>query len=530
MDPSRTVPSAPRPGTTPGATADFAHPRLAPPRPPLCEQRRGTRAGVDELTDRRDRSGEQVSGAEHHEQRRDDGEPGAVPARPGRQVLDVPAACARGSLQTVLALVRTNQPTQPGAPLAHQWQVVGVLGATGPPDPRPGTEQRRQVPEVPEPGGDDVARPAEPTQHHRAEQVHQRQERHHRHDAQQPRQLVVAQHRARLVAQLEPFLLLGHAAFAETGAVAHHDGRVQVDRGCCGVHTPAQVDVLTEVGDPVGEPADRLEEVRPDQQACIGHREDLARGVVLGLVELSGLRDREAEAVGVHRVADRLQDPRVVPLHEFRTDDATVGTEGLGHQRGHGAGSESDVVVEEQVERSPFDRGQHLVRRGGESPVDVEVLHERGGEHLGDAVGRIGGAAVVDDEHREASVVLRRQGLEGGIEPVPRVRRHHHGDDGRRAPPDQRLRVGRGRLLHLRIEERIPCPSGSGSALESGSGAAGGMAGSFVGGTSDRSPPPRATTATPAAAPVAAPAVRPALHSAAVDTVENRPDHHAGAA
>ena len=100
------------------------------------------------------------------------------------------------------------------------------------------------------------------------------------------------------------------------------------------------------------------------------HASDTAktsRGVVLGLVEFSGLRDREAEAVGVHRVADRLQDPRVVPLHEFRTDDATVGAEGLGHQRRHGLGAESDVVVEEQVERSTFDRGQHFVRRCGDS-------------------------------------------------------------------------------------------------------------------------------------------------------------------
>ena len=153
----------------------------------------------------------------------------------------------------------------------------------------------------------------------------------------------------------------------------------------------------------------------------------------------SGLGDRRREAVRIDRVADRLQSAGIVPVDELRSDHAAVGAERLGHQRRDGVGGQSDVVVEEQVERRALDRDEHLVRRRGEATVDLEALDEGGRQDLGDAPGRVGAAAVVDDQHREALVVLVGQRLEGVLEPVARIRRDEHRDHRRGSEADQWL-------------------------------------------------------------------------------------------
>ena len=212
---------------------------------------------------------------------------------------------------------------------------------------------------------------------------------------------------------------------------------------------PTQIDVLTEERDVLGESAHRVEEVRPDEHAGVGDGEDLTGDVVLRLVELARLGQRGREAVRVDGVADRPQFVVTVPVDELRTDDARIGTERLGDQRGQCTVAQSDIVVEDQVEGRALDRDEYLVGRGGETTVGVESLDEGGGQDICDALGRILSARVVDHEHREILVVLIRERLEGFLEPVTRIRGDDHCDHGRSAETDQRLRV---REAPLRVQ------------------------------------------------------------------------------
>ena len=231
------------------------------------------------------------------------------------------------------------------------------------------------------------------------------------------------------------FQFSGTRRSVNRSAVGHHGVRAQVHGRARDVRPPAEVDVLAEVRDALGEPADRGEQVGAHEHAGPGHCEDLSGGVVLGLVELAGLRQRRAEAVDVDRVADRPEPLRVVPVDDLRADDAAGRPEGLGDERGDRVGLERHVVVHQQVERRPLDRGEHLVRGRREPLVGVEPLHEGRREHIRDAFGGVGPSAVVDDEDREVLVVLIGQGLERAFEPVARVLGDEHRHDRRGAVP-----------------------------------------------------------------------------------------------
>ncbi len=114
---------------------------------------------------------------------------------------------------------------------------------------------------------------------------------------------------------------------------------------------PTEIEILTMEVDTGVEPSERSEQVGPDESDGARHVERVAHAIVLLLVELATLdvRDGIARLVGAH--ADRQQPLGVVPVDEFRPDDAGVRAERLFDHDLERVGLEADVVVAEQEER-----------------------------------------------------------------------------------------------------------------------------------------------------------------------------------
>ena len=208
-----------------------------------------------------------------------------------------------------------------------------------------------------------------------------------------------------------------------------HGAVAVTHRGPCQVRLPAEVDVLTEERDGFAEPPDGLEEVGPDQHTGIGHREQLARGVVLGLIQFAVVDQLARRTEAIDGKTDREEAVAFESVAQLRTHDPRVRPERLGHELGHRIRLQNHIVVTDQQERRPLYRAGRLVHGGGEPMVLGEPLHERERGHVRDPFGGIGLAGVVDHQDRELRVVLGLQRRERFGEPVPRVLgdhdRHH---------------------------------------------------------------------------------------------------------
>ncbi len=162
-------------------------------------------------------------------------------------------------------------------------------------------------------------------------------------------------------------------------------------------------------------PAERGEEIGPDQGGPSRGDEDVAHGVVLFLVELTRLDQAAPDHAHLVRGGpDREQPVRLVPLHVLGAGDPGVGAEGLLDQEPHGVGGERHVVVAEQVVGRPLDQLEDLVGGPAEAHPLVEALDVRAGQRLGDEAGRVAEARGVDDQDRQVRVVLR-----GAEKPAP---------------------------------------------------------------------------------------------------------------
>ena len=101
--------------------------------------------------------------------------------------------------------------------------------------------------------------------------------------------------------------------------VGHHE-----HPGTRQVGAPAEVQVVTEVVDVGGEPAEGTEQIDAHEQAGGRQAEHVPNGVVLFLIELADLGRVERDADPVGAEADVLEHVRPIPVDEFGPDDAGV--------------------------------------------------------------------------------------------------------------------------------------------------------------------------------------------------------------
>ncbi|MEZ5266649.1 MAG: hypothetical protein R2755_33750 [Acidimicrobiales bacterium] len=258
---------------------------------------------------------------------------------------------------------------------------------------------------VPRPRREHLPGLAEATGQHRDHDLEQREHRLLHELAEQVEPAVVGQHHAQAVTGLQPAAIVG-PALAERLEVPDPGVRRHQHPGAGQVGAPAEVGVLAVVGDGLVEAAEGPQQVGPDEEAGARHVEHVADAVVLLLVELVALTERErgTEAVGAH--ADGEERLGLIPAHELGADDAGVGAVGLLHQQAHGVGGQGHVVVAEQEERGTLDHRQGVVDRGAGAGVALEAAHIRLRSDLGDAMGRVAVTVGVEDEDRQVGVVL----------------------------------------------------------------------------------------------------------------------------
>ncbi len=195
---------------------------------------------------------------------------------------------------------------------------------------------------------------------------------------------------------------------------------------------PAEIEIFG-TGERRGvEAAELAEQVGAHEHRRARDVEDVADAVVLLLVELARLDAGVRPSEPVDRPSDLEQHVGVVGGHELGPDDACVRPERLFDEQAHGGRIEREVVVTDQEEARPRDRGQRLVRRAAEAGVRIDRPHEGPGQGRGDAGGGVDARVGVDDEHREVGVVLGPEGGERALEERAGVPGDDDGHDGRR--------------------------------------------------------------------------------------------------
>ena len=215
---------------------------------------------------------------------------------------------------------------------------------------------------------------------------------------------------------------------------------------------PAQVDVLGS-GETRGvEPTELVEQVGPHEHGCVRHVEDVAHGVVLGLVELAGLDPRVRVAELVDAAPDLQQHLGIVGVDDLRADDAGVRPVGLLEHEAHHPRVEHDVVVANEEERGVPDGVERLVGRRREARLR-HPADERVRQGTRDALAGILLRRRVDHEHCHARIVLAAQRPQRPLQPRSRVPGHDDGGDrrdlGAKRPTalvvlsPERLRAGR---------------------------------------------------------------------------------------
>ncbi len=178
---------------------------------------------------------------------------------------------------------------------------------------------------------------------------------------------------------------------------------------------PAEIDVVGPGGGRRVEAAELVEEVGAYEHRRVRHVEDVAHAVVLLLIDLVGLDAGEGNAVVVDRHPDLEEDPGIVAVDDLGPDDARVRTVCLLDQQTRRVGVEADVVVAKEQEHRALDGGQRLVRRGRESALAGAPANERAGKGLGNAIGRVLGRAVVENQDRQSRIVLGPRARPGSL-------------------------------------------------------------------------------------------------------------------
>jgi hypothetical protein len=184
---------------------------------------------------------------------------------------------------------------------------------------------------------------------------------------------------------------------------------------------PAEIEIVAQERDAGIEPVERLEEVGPDEGARAGDGEHLADGVVLLLVQLAPLAERQQHARTVDAEPDLQERAGIVPGHELGPEDAGVGPERLLDEGPHHTRIERHVVVAQQVERGVLGLRETGVHGLAIAEPAIEPLDPGLGQHVVHPRRGVGQAAGVEDEEGEVGVGLPAKRREHLVEPRPRI-------------------------------------------------------------------------------------------------------------
>ncbi len=146
---------------------------------------------------------------------------------------------------------------------------------------------------------------------------------------------------------------------------------------------PAQIEVLTEKRHRGIEPADGRKQISPYERQRAGHREHVAHGVVLLLVEFAALDRTDRDAAFVRAEPDLEEPGGVLPLDELRTDHRGIGAKGFFEQQANRVRIRSHVVVTEHVMRCALDDREDLVGGARKARVAAHPANKRVGRRAG---------------------------------------------------------------------------------------------------------------------------------------------------
>ena len=302
--------------------------------------------------------------------------------------------------------------------------------------------------QVPGPRPEGRSGPARPGGHQARGEVHQGQQGQHGNQPDQGAEAVAGQDGAQTVPLAEAILVEVRSPGGQVGNVAGVGRRGHDHLGAGDTGPPAQVEILAVEALSGVEAAERGEQVGPDELTAAGQVVDVTDGVVLALVVLPRLHVGRRVAGAVDGHPHRQQLAGVVPLGHLGPDQPGIGPARLLDEGRDGAGTERDVVVTDEQVAGPFDGLEGLVGGGTETGVGVDPAHEGRGAGGGHALGRIDGAARVDDEHGEVRVVLGGERAQALVEPRTGFVGHHDRDDGGRDRTGGRRRGIGGGFVH----------------------------------------------------------------------------------
>ena len=346
-----------------------------------------------------------------------------------------------------------------GAPVHLQPPHLAVRKAPRPLHDLAGTARVAQDAHVPDPRRHDVARLAAPRRHQRVDGLDGAGGQRLRQYAGQMKGPVRLEQSAQPVPGLEEPPVAIVVTAGKRLEVAHP--RRGSDEHACArnLRPPAQVEVLAVERYRRVEAAERHEEVGADEREATRHREHVAHGVVLLLVELAPLDQRRGRPGLVNGHSHLEQVERVVPRHQLRADDARVGSEGLLDEQAHRVGLGRDVVVAEQEERRPLHHRQRVVGGRAKAGVLVQAPDERTGQHRRHPGRRVGGARGVDHQHAQVGVVLRPEAAQRLLQPRPGVVGDHdrHDRRGGRRGGRRGVHPGGERSEEIRLQLFIDC-------------------------------------------------------------------------
>ena len=135
---------------------------------------------------------------------------------------------------------------------------------------------------------------------------------------------------------------------------------------------PGQAEVVAEEDDRLVEPADLGEARRPHQRERARHREHVAEAVVLALVELAPLDERQGDADLVDGHAELREAPRGRPTARAWAHDVGVPLVGRGDEGADRPRVGRGVVVAEHVELRAGHEVEHQVGGLAEAGVAVD--------------------------------------------------------------------------------------------------------------------------------------------------------------